>query len=92
MSGGSHPEAATSSNAAAFSQHSDDVFGRIASRYDILCDLFSFGIHRLWKREVARQIAEASCTEIALSIRCAEAAQRLAALQSGLVVRTSALG
>jgi ubiquinone/menaquinone biosynthesis methyltransferase len=44
-------------NAAAFSQQSDDVFGRIASRYDILCDLFSLGIHRIWKREVARQIA-----------------------------------
>ena len=45
-------------NAAAFSQHSDDVFGRIAARYDMLCDLFSLGIHRIWKREVARQIAE----------------------------------
>jgi ubiquinone/menaquinone biosynthesis methyltransferase len=45
-------------NAATFSQQSDDVFGRIASRYDILCDLFSLGIHRIWKREVARQIAE----------------------------------
>jgi len=45
-------------NAAAFSQHSDDVFGRIATRYDMLCDLFSLGIHRIWKREVARQIAK----------------------------------
>jgi demethylmenaquinone methyltransferase/2-methoxy-6-polyprenyl-1,4-benzoquinol methylase len=33
------------------------VFGRIASRYDLLCDLFSFGIHRFWKRAVARRIA-----------------------------------
>jgi demethylmenaquinone methyltransferase / 2-methoxy-6-polyprenyl-1,4-benzoquinol methylase len=44
-------------NAATFSADRDDVFGRIASRYDLLCDLFSFGIHRVWKRAVAREIA-----------------------------------
>lgn len=44
-------------NAAAFRWHGDAVFDRIASRYDRLCDLFSFGIHRLWKRRVARRIA-----------------------------------
>jgi ubiquinone/menaquinone biosynthesis methyltransferase len=44
-------------NAAEFSSASDDVFGRIAGRYDLLCDLFSLGIHRLWKRRVARHIA-----------------------------------
>jgi len=37
-------------NAAEFAWKSDDIFGRIASRYDLLCDVFSFGIHRLWKR------------------------------------------
>jgi demethylmenaquinone methyltransferase/2-methoxy-6-polyprenyl-1,4-benzoquinol methylase len=47
----------TALNAARFSTTSDDVFGRIASRYDLLCDLFSFGIHRYWKRRVARLIA-----------------------------------
>ena len=45
-------------NAAEFDTQQDDVFGRIASRYDLLCDLFSLGIHRLWKRRVARVIAE----------------------------------
>lgn len=45
-------------NAAEFSWHKDDVFGRIASRYDILCDIFSFGIHRLWKHQVARRILD----------------------------------
>lgn len=44
-------------NAAAFAWEKDDVFGRIASRYDLLCDLFSFGIHRIWKRRVAQTIA-----------------------------------
>ncbi|HEY0502125.1 MAG TPA: ubiquinone/menaquinone biosynthesis methyltransferase [Lysobacter sp.] len=47
----------TAENAAAFDWAHDDVFGRIASRYDLLCDLFSLGIHRLWKQRVARRIA-----------------------------------
>jgi ubiquinone/menaquinone biosynthesis methyltransferase len=45
-------------NAAEFDTQQDDVFGRIASRYDLLCDLFSFGVHRSWKRRVARVIAQ----------------------------------
>lgn len=44
-------------NAAEFTWQTDDVFGRIAGRYDRLCDLFSLGIHRLWKRRVAQAIA-----------------------------------
>jgi len=47
-----------SHNAAEFSRHNDDVFGRIATRYDKLCDVFSCGIHRLWKQRVAKQIAK----------------------------------
>ncbi len=46
-----------STNAAAWARSSDDVFGRIAGRYDLLSDVFSFGIHRLWKRRVAEVIA-----------------------------------
>jgi ubiquinone/menaquinone biosynthesis methyltransferase len=45
-------------NAAEFAWRHDDVFGRIASRYDLLCDVFSLGIHRLWKRRVARRLAD----------------------------------
>lgn len=44
-------------NAADFTWRGDDVFGRIAHRYDRLCDLFSLGLHRLWKRRMARVIA-----------------------------------
>lgn len=40
-------------NAAEFHPEDDDVFGRIASRHDVLCDLFSLGIHHLWKRRAA---------------------------------------
>ncbi|MBI3348824.1 MAG: ubiquinone/menaquinone biosynthesis methyltransferase [Burkholderiales bacterium] len=50
-------ELPTSSNAAEFAWQKDDVFGRIAGRYDRLCDLFSLGIHRRWKRRVAQVIA-----------------------------------
>jgi demethylmenaquinone methyltransferase/2-methoxy-6-polyprenyl-1,4-benzoquinol methylase len=51
-------------NAAEFHVQQDDVFGRIASRYDFLCDLFSLGIHRLWKRKIAQIIAQKPWTEL----------------------------
>lgn len=51
-------------NAAQFNAQSDNIFGRIASRYDVLCDFFSLGIHRLWKRKVARAIAEQEWTTL----------------------------
>lgn len=54
MANREHP---LSSNAADFVWQLDDVFGRVASRYNKLCDVFSFGIHRLWKRRVAQRIA-----------------------------------
>jgi ubiquinone/menaquinone biosynthesis methyltransferase len=45
-------------NAAAFAPKADDVFARIATRYDLLCDIFSLFIHRRWKARMARLIAE----------------------------------
>lgn len=51
------PAHATFDNAADFAWQHDDVFGRIATRYDLLCDVFSLGIHRLWKRRMAQMIA-----------------------------------
>src|SRR5262249_61667425 len=44
-------------NAAAFDTGAAAVFGRTAGRYDVLCVLFSFGIHRYWKHRVAALIA-----------------------------------
>jgi ubiquinone/menaquinone biosynthesis methyltransferase len=52
------PAQSDTANAGEFAAQHDDVFGRIASRYDVLCDLFSLGIHRLWKQRVARRIAD----------------------------------
>ena len=43
-------------NAASFDATRDDIFNRIASRYDLLSDLFSLCIHRLWKRRMAHRI------------------------------------
>jgi ubiquinone/menaquinone biosynthesis methyltransferase len=50
------PPAQTEPNAASFDGVHDDVFSRIAARYDFLCDLFSLGIHRRWKGRMARRI------------------------------------
>ena len=54
----------SSNNAAEFAWQADDVFGRIATRYDVLCDVFSFGIHRLWKRRVAARITREDWTTL----------------------------
>lgn len=51
-------------NAAEFHTQTDDVFARIATRYDLLSDLFSFGIHRLWKGRVAALIAAEPWTNL----------------------------
>lgn len=51
-------------NAAEFAWEQDDVFGRIASRYDLLCDVFSLGLHRFWKRRVAARIASQAWTTL----------------------------
>jgi len=45
-------------NAAAFSGETDDVFARVAERYDRLCDVFSIFIHRIWKSRMAARIAD----------------------------------
>jgi ubiquinone/menaquinone biosynthesis methyltransferase len=56
-------------NAARFSNTRDDVFGRIATRYDLLCDLFSLWIHRYWKRRVAAVVAAEPWRDL-LDIAC----------------------
>lgn len=45
-------------NAAGFLPDFDDVFTRIANRYDSLCDVFSLLAHRAWKSHIAKRIAE----------------------------------
>jgi demethylmenaquinone methyltransferase / 2-methoxy-6-polyprenyl-1,4-benzoquinol methylase len=48
----------TTENAAGFDGNTDDVFGRIAGRYDLMCDIFSFLSHRRWKQSLAVEISE----------------------------------
>ena len=40
------------------------VFKGVAPRYDLMNDLMSFGIHRLWKRKLAARVADVSGTEV----------------------------
>ncbi len=35
----------------------EDLFGRVATRYDLMNDLMSGGIHRLWKAAMIDQLA-----------------------------------
>ena len=46
-----------------------DLFARIARRYDLLNDLQSFGLHRLWKRRVVR-LAQVKPADRALDLCC----------------------
>ena len=47
----------------------NDLFAAIARRYDLLNDLLSFGLHRLWKRRVVR-LAGAGPGDRALDLCC----------------------
>jgi len=60
-------ETPADSNAASFDPVVDDVFARIATRYDRLCDIFSVFAHRLWKARIAERIA-AESGELALDV------------------------
>jgi ubiquinone/menaquinone biosynthesis methyltransferase len=71
-----------SCNAAGFNAVSDDVFGRIAARYDLLCDLFSLCIHRQWKRRVADIISREPWDEL-LDVACGTGDIVLRVLDSG---------
>ncbi|UTA48099.1 ubiquinone/menaquinone biosynthesis methyltransferase [Simiduia sp. 21SJ11W-1] len=46
----------SSNNAAGLDVARDNIFARIADRYDWLCDIFSFGIHRYWKSVAVKEI------------------------------------
>jgi len=64
-----------------------DVFNAVASRYDLMNDFMSFGIHRLWKRALARQVqARAGQIIIDLAGGTGDVARLLAAPDRTLVV------
>src|SRR5262249_2679530 len=64
------------------------LFARIASRYDLINDLQSFGLHRLWKRRLVR-LAAIQPGETALDLCCGtgDVAMELARSARGQSVR-----
>ena len=62
-----------------------DLFAAIAPRYDLINDLQSFGLHRLWKRRLLR-LAKGQPGERALDICCGTGDVALALARQGLDV------
>jgi demethylmenaquinone methyltransferase/2-methoxy-6-polyprenyl-1,4-benzoquinol methylase len=60
----------------------NDLFARIARRYDFLNDLQSFGLHRGWKRRVV-QLAQVKPADRALDLCCGTGDISFALAQSG---------
>jgi demethylmenaquinone methyltransferase / 2-methoxy-6-polyprenyl-1,4-benzoquinol methylase len=60
----------------------NDLFATIARRYDLINDLQSFGLHRLWKRRVV-QLAQIKSGDRALDLCCGTGDLALALAQQG---------
>lgn len=54
------------------------VFSAVAPRYDLMNDVMSFGIHRLWKRKLAARVAEVSGIAVDLAGGTGDVARLLA--------------
>src|SRR5882762_6946023 len=67
------------------SRRVQELFARIAPRYDLINDLQSFGLHRLWKRRVVR-LAGAQPGERALDLCCGTGDVTLALARKGVEV------
>jgi demethylmenaquinone methyltransferase/2-methoxy-6-polyprenyl-1,4-benzoquinol methylase len=63
----------------------NDLFTRIASRYDLINDLQSFGLHRWWKRRVIN-LARPAVGENALDLCCGTGDLALMLLSRGVQV------
>jgi demethylmenaquinone methyltransferase/2-methoxy-6-polyprenyl-1,4-benzoquinol methylase len=60
----------------------NDLFASIARRYDLLNDLQSFGLHRLWKRRVVN-LANVKSGDLALDLCCGTGDIALALAKNG---------
>lgn len=63
----------------------EDLFAAIAPRYDLINDLQSFGLHRLWKRRMIR-MAGVHAGDRALDLCCGTGDVSFALTQAGAVV------
>jgi demethylmenaquinone methyltransferase/2-methoxy-6-polyprenyl-1,4-benzoquinol methylase len=63
----------------------EDLFATIAPRYDLINDLQSFGLHRLWKRRLIR-LAAIRPGELALDVCCGTGDVAFALAASGATV------
>ncbi|MBX3675754.1 MAG: class I SAM-dependent methyltransferase [Rhodocyclaceae bacterium] len=62
------------------------VFEAVAPRYDLMNDLMSFGIHRLWKRTMARHCSGVQDTVVDLAGGTGDVARLLAGKHGKVVV------
>jgi demethylmenaquinone methyltransferase/2-methoxy-6-polyprenyl-1,4-benzoquinol methylase len=62
------------------------VFGAVAPRYDLLNDLMSCGVHRLWKRTLAARVAGVSGVTVDLAGGTGDVARLLAAGRRRVIV------
>ncbi len=60
----------------------NDLFAAIARRYDLINDLQSFGLHRLWKRRVIK-LAQIKSGNLALDLCCGTGDLALSLAQHG---------
>ena len=63
----------------------NDLFARIARRYDLINDLQSFGLHRAWKRQVVT-LAKSTAGTRALDLCCGTGDISFALAKSGAAV------
>ncbi|MEW6164753.1 MAG: class I SAM-dependent methyltransferase [Pseudomonadota bacterium] len=68
------------------------VFAGVAPRYDLMNDLMSFGIHRLWKRTLRRRCAAARGTVVDLAGGTGDIARLLARPDRAVIVCDPSLG
>ncbi len=68
------------------------VFEAVAPRYDLMNDLMSFGIHRLWKRTLRRRCADVAGQVVDLAGGTGDIARLLAHPQRSVTVVDPSLG
>src|SRR5262245_35515095 len=63
----------------------NDLFAAVAPRYDLIHDLQSFGLHRLWKRRLVH-LAEPAAGKRAVDLCCGTGDVAFALARAGCVV------